>query len=155
MKEVRHHPETVRALTDAGWTPGRDTGGRVHEWVEDIKSGPDGSEYPEVPAAVLAMLREFGGLHVQVTGPGASVRKEPFVLDPREHILRPVAYARISELVESVAYPLGVVYGSLSALIGDAAGRVYILTPGGEEILGKDIYEALDSLALGIASEPL
>ncbi|MEU6715508.1 SUKH-3 domain-containing protein [Nonomuraea sp. NPDC046802] len=154
--------ETVEKLTEAGWQPGRNIGDQVDRWVEEIRAihqrrnlqaGPgfsDDLRYAEPPSAVLDMLREFGGLDVNVTGPGRTMRKHPFQLDPRIGLLSPRAYAQLSDLAGSVAFPIGILHGDGAALAGDERGRVLLIGSAGEMLVGTDIHEGLNNLVQGV-----
>ncbi|MEU7240037.1 SUKH-3 domain-containing protein [Streptomyces sparsogenes] len=155
MKRVELEPEAVRRLKNSGWEPGRNVQHLVDAWVEQLKSMPDGPQFSEPPEAVIEMLREFGGLHVRVAGPGRTMMRYPFTLDPRKGLLSPAAYAQLSQQAGSATYPLGVLYGEESAIAGDAQGRVLLITSIGPMIEGIDIHDALNHMILGVRPENL
>lgn len=71
----RFTDETEQALRDAGWTPGRTVDTR--SWRQRLEKS--GIVFHD---AAQTFLAEFGGLSVDVDGPGISCARSPFELDP-------------------------------------------------------------------------
>ncbi|MCX4546401.1 SUKH-3 domain-containing protein [Streptomyces sp. NBC_01565] len=71
----RWSPEVDEVLEASGWTPGRKVAtARWRSMFETV----DLAMYD----AAEAFLQEFGGLTVNVSGPGISCARTPFELDP-------------------------------------------------------------------------
>lgn len=91
---------------------------------------------------------------VSVNGPGHTMSRHPFFLDPREGLLEPNAYDQLSLVAECTAFPIGVLYGDRASIAGDDRGRVLLIESYGEALAGIDIHDALNRLIIGIRPEP-
>lgn len=73
---ARFSSQVDEDLRAAGWKPGRavDVGG----WQRRLEA----SRLVRMHPAAARFLAEFGGLKVEIVGPGVSVARQPFELDP-------------------------------------------------------------------------
>ncbi len=74
---TRWSAETDRVLRLAGWHPGRSVS--TEEWERVLYEEDEGFEMHD---AARRFLTEFGGLEFQVKGPGRTMGRSPFRLDP-------------------------------------------------------------------------
>jgi hypothetical protein len=142
--EMRWSAETDRSLRLAGWHPGRRVS--TEEWERILK---EGDEDFVIHDAARGFLREFGGLAVDQKGPGITMARSPFRLDPTVAKWDYEIFEMLSEEAEAYLYP-----------IGDAArGNNYLgMSPSGAVYWGMDDVrllaetadEALDKLVQGI-----
>lgn len=72
---TRFSPEVEDVLRAAGWSPERRTA--VENWTTLFED-----EGIHAHQAAIDFLQEFGGLDVEIHGPGVTKAKEPFELDP-------------------------------------------------------------------------
>jgi SUKH-3 immunity protein len=126
----RFSPETIRALREAGWFPGRDLGGVVLEKNESIIQ----DQYPE---HVRRIFIEFGGL---------DFKSEIYDSYLYNELCRP----EIEKLTGRKFWPAGCtgVYGDTDSLWVDHEGQIYIAIPpwGTHGILGLNFFtEDFDS----------
>lgn len=74
---ARWSAQTDRVLREAGWYPGREVA--TDDWERALHEADEGFVVHE---AARRFLGEFGGLDVQVDGPGRTMSRSPFRLDP-------------------------------------------------------------------------
>ena len=86
-----------RALRRAGWHPGRQVGTAVWRSALDLDMHP----------AAERFLAEFGGLVLDLYGPGRTAAKEPFELDPALCAGEEGRFLDWSRLTGRSLYPLG------------------------------------------------
>ncbi len=93
-------------------------------------------------------LTEFGGLKVDVDGPGVDFAKGSFQLDPSLAIGEEDRFDVFEKRLASRLYPLGEAYGGHTFLAIDDQGSVFLLM-GDVRRIGRSIGEALEGLILG------
>ncbi|MGW0939733.1 SUKH-3 domain-containing protein [Streptomyces sp. NPDC002666] len=133
--------EVIRVLCESGWKPGRQVD--VEPWLaafeaEGIRGNP----------AVDAFLAEFGGISVDISGPGISRMREPFVLDPMLCLGEGDRFFEWGERIHRSIFPVGVHDGGRFFLGVDEYGEVYLV----EAWLASfgRLPEALANLVLGV-----
>ncbi|GLY03498.1 MULTISPECIES: SUKH-3 domain-containing protein [Actinoplanes] len=141
----RFPAEVLEILSAAGWKPGR------HVDVEPWRSGlADDFSMHDAAARFLA---EFGGLFVNIDGPGVQKAREAFELDP----MRGVGDDRLGEWSAELGrslFPVGEFsYGYPFLLAVDETGELYhvldsLATYG-------PLPRALEKLILGYRARPL
>ncbi|CAL9611208.1 hypothetical protein SUDANB58_05639 [Streptomyces sp. enrichment culture] len=135
-------PEVRGVLEASGWTPGRkvDTG-RWRSMFESVGLA--------MHDAAESFLQEFGGLTVNVSGPGVSCARTPFALDPE------LAWGeddRFAEWGESIGYrpfPLGELDNGRFFLVIDEVGVIYLVETWVADF--GPMPQALENLVLGVA----
>ncbi|MFF0298536.1 SUKH-3 domain-containing protein [Kitasatospora sp. NPDC004614] len=137
----RWSDEVTRVLTASGWTPGRavETG----RWRELFEPGG-----VELHAAAEAFLREFGGLTVDIDGPGITCARTPFELDPELAVGEEDRYLELGEDVGRRIFPLGELDHGRFFLGIDETGEVY-LVEGALASFGP-MPQAMEHLILGV-----
>lgn len=99
---TRWSAETDRALRLAGWHPGRSVS--TEEWERVLREADEGFEMHD---AARRFLTEFGGLEFRLKGPGRTMARSPFRIDP---LLAKWDFEIIdlqSEEVGTCLYPIG------------------------------------------------
>ncbi|WP_169528789.1 SUKH-3 domain-containing protein [Actinomadura rifamycini] len=135
-----------RALRRAGWRPGRKVDISAYRaWYAAEGYGPH--------AAGEAFLEEFGGLRFDWSGPGVSVARQPFFVDPART-------GGEDELIEAWAedlgkniVPLGGLEREMSTFGMDEDGLIYLFA-GFTKVKGAN-RDGLEALVLGIDGETL
>jgi hypothetical protein len=144
-------PRAVAAtLIDAGWDPRRRDEERARDWGQRLAAhlSPAGNRHAFFPAA-LAVLAEFGGLRVELDGPGEDLALTGFALDPLLALHTVDTLAAFGARIGARLAPLGVEDGGVAALAVDERGGVFALDHGGEWFLGESVDAALTTLILG------
>jgi hypothetical protein len=141
---ARFSAETDRVLREAGWAPGRRVD--IQRWVV-----PLAAEGFRVQAAAEQFLSEFGGLAVNVSGPGLTAAREPFSFYPTSCSGEE---DRISEWGIDLGknfYPLGEFGQRRFLLVIDETGEIYLVM---DWVATLGVNErGLESLVRGIAAE--
>ncbi|WP_394827857.1 SUKH-3 domain-containing protein [Pendulispora albinea] len=132
-------------LMRAGWVPGRRDEARANEWAHQLDS-PGGLQIFDAARAALA---EFGGLKVDVVGPGIDFAKTSFELDPLLAIGEEDRFEDAASQLARRVYPLGDVGGGHAFLAIDDRGAVYFINESGPTLLGHTIENALAALIQG------
>jgi hypothetical protein len=136
--------ETERHMRTAGWEPSRNIADRVEHWVSELAK-TDGFEIFD---SAQQALERFGGLEVDVSGPGLNRARMSFSLDPLLAIGEGDRFAHFARRIGFALFPLGeVAHGH--AFLGIAAdGRVFIV---GDDLIevGKSMEDAIDALITG------
>ncbi|MEU3979552.1 SUKH-3 domain-containing protein [Streptomyces sp. NPDC026672] len=142
------------ALRDAGWQPGRWDIKQAEVWADTLREhvSPAGHRHAVFPAAVEAWA-EFGGLHINPTGPGRRVAPTVFHLDPLHGLHLARTLGDLGRALGTEVCPLGEETDTRALLAIDAEGRVYTLDHTGDWYLGPDIDHALATLVAG--TEPV
>lgn len=141
---ARFSCETETALREAGWTPDRQV---------DISAWVAGWEKVGVSAhnAAQSFLREFGGLSVDISGPGITATRTPFELNPEECEGEADRFLDWSEDIGHSIFPIGIVDMGRYFLGIDENSGLYILE------LWVASYgqmpEAMDHLITGVRPE--
>lgn len=103
--------------------------------------------------AAEEFLQEFGGLRVDISGPGITCAREPFELDPELAIGEEERFAEISESFNRTFFPVGELGQGEFFLAIDEEGVVYLL---GARVLRLGAGDlALEHLVTGVAPERL
>ncbi|MFF5934254.1 SUKH-3 domain-containing protein [Streptomyces sp. NPDC012508] len=144
VTESRFSDETQSALRSAGWFPGREV---------DVTSWRTSLQGFHMHAAAERFLREFGGLHVRVSGPGENHRRTPFEIDPELAIGEEDRWMHLSEMFGRSFFPIGGEdFGEF--LLGiDERGEIHFLMNWAIS-LGRGDY-ALENLIRGLSRERL
>ena len=121
---------------------------RVAERIEQVlAAGGVEHRHAVFPAAVEALEQYLGAdSAVQVTG--ASVRTDPFHIDPVRAADTADTLARVAKRVDAPLFPLGT-GGYEGFLAIDPGRRVFLIDGSGEWSLGTGLPAALDTLLLG------
>ncbi|MCM2427774.1 SUKH-3 domain-containing protein [Streptomyces sp. RKAG337] len=141
---TRWSAETDRVLRLAGWYPGRSV--PTADWERILHEADEDFEMHE---AARRFLTEFGGLAINVNGPGRAAGRSPFGLDPLVATWDYEIFDVLSEEAGTYLYP-----------IGDASrGNFYLgMAADGAVYAGKDNVSlladtpdgALENLIVGI-----
>jgi hypothetical protein len=99
-------------------------------------------------AAAASALEEFGGLRVDVDGPGVECARGGFNLDPTLALGEEVRFSGRGDRDSPSLFPLGEAHDGHAFLGIDANGWVYVV---GDQIalLRKGVRSALDALLQG------
>lgn len=134
-------PETQAVLEEAGWTPDRhvDISAWVAQWEKARITAHDTAQ---------RFLREFGGLSIDISGPGISVARAPFKLDPSECIGEDDRYLEWSEELDRSIFPIGILDMGRFYLGIDEYNEIYLI----EMWVGSygRMPEAMDNLITGV-----
>ncbi|WP_344641634.1 SUKH-3 domain-containing protein [Kitasatospora cystarginea] len=138
--------ETERVLRSAGWEPDRTVDTSL--WRQRLEESGF-----RMHDAAERFLSEFGGLTVEISGPGVSRARVPFELDP---MLADGEEDRFSEWSESIGeslFPLGELDRGRFFLGISESGKVYLVA----DWLASfgPSREALERLVRGIAPDEL
>ncbi len=136
--------EVERVLRAAGWQPGRQVD--TTAWRQDLeKSGfrmHDGAE---------RFLAEFGGLKVDVRGPGVSVARVPFEFDPMLADGEDDRFAEWGDDIGQALFPIGALDQGQFFLGISASGEVYLVA---DWLASFGVgTQALERLILGIKAD--
>ncbi|MGW1169637.1 SUKH-3 domain-containing protein [Streptomyces sp. NPDC001153] len=135
-------PEVDEVLKASGWTPGRkvDTA-RWRSMFEAVAlSMHDAAE---------AFLQEFGGLTVNVSGPGISCARTPFELDPELAWGEDDRFTEWGEAIGRRLYPLGELDHGRFFLGIDEVGVIYLVATWVASF--GPMPHAMENLVLGVA----
>ncbi|MFJ9940525.1 SUKH-3 domain-containing protein [Streptomyces erythrochromogenes] len=138
----RFSSETDRALREAGWFPGRQVD--IESWRSSMRGFP-------MHAAAEEFLREFGGIYIQVSGPGVNCMRTPFEIDPELALGEEDRFMELSHRFGCALFPIGAKEASEFFLSIDEDGTVFavmnwLFSLGREEM-------ALQHLVTGVAGE--
>ena len=132
-----------QTLTSAGWHPERSLEQELRIWGDTlVRNG----RFELFPSARDALCR-FGGLAIDVRGPGIDRAREPFVLDPTRAIDAECLFQQYSKLLKTRLFPLGESGDQAFIAIADT-GKVYLLFEG-SLLIGDSIERALSNLIEG------
>ncbi|MDJ0340360.1 SUKH-3 domain-containing protein [Streptomyces sp. H10-C2] len=141
---TRWSAETDRVLRMAGWRPGRSVS--TEEWERVLHESDEDFTIHE---AARRFLTEFGGLEINQKGPGRTMHRSPFRLDP---LVAKWDFELIdlqSEEVGTYLYPLGDSSNGNFYLTMAANGAVYMGLDY-VNLLADTADEALEKLIVGI-----
>ncbi|MES9508503.1 SUKH-3 domain-containing protein [Streptomyces sp. NPDC000609] len=138
----RFSREVEDALRCADWVPNRRV--CLDRWKASL------SEFTW-HAAAEEFLREFGGIRVDISGPGITCAREPFEFDPELAIGEGERFAELSELFGRKFFPLGEVGQGEFFLAIDEEGAIYLLGAWALRHGAGDL--ALKHLVTGVAPE--
>ncbi|MFJ8045450.1 SUKH-3 domain-containing protein [Kitasatospora sp. NPDC096147] len=135
-------PEVTEVLEASGWRPGRrvDTS-RWRSAFEAVGLG--------MHDAADAFLGEFGGLTVDIGGPGVNRARTPFELDPELAWGEEDRFAEWSEVIGRHLYPIGELDHGRFFLGIDDLGVIWLVANWIAEF--GPAPQAVESLVLGIA----
>lgn len=138
--------ETDRILRAAGWYPGRNVD--TSRWFDLLAD--DGFSLHRAGRSFLA---RFGGLSVDVRGPGISRARTPFELDPILCLGESDRFQDWGETLGIQLTPIGELDRGRYFLAIDANGLVYIVA----DWIGRlgPESEAFERLCRGIAADPV
>ncbi|MBP2326260.1 hypothetical protein JOF56_006645 [Kibdelosporangium banguiense] len=139
----RWSAETDKVLRDAGWRPGRKVS--TVEWERTLA---DHGGFRIHPAA-REFLAEFGGLEVGARGPGRTMAKLAFRLDPVAAEWDDEIFEVLSDEAGTYLFPIGEADRRNSYLGMAADGKVYIGMDT-VSLFAADAEEALEKLVEGI-----
>lgn len=132
----------LAVLAKSGWHPEHDASDRLDEWARRL-----GNDFTVFPAA-REVLRRFGGILVEQSGPGEELSRESFCFDPSLAVGEGPRFKEFSALVGSSLFPLGEYANGHSFLAVDEGGRVFALMDD-LWIVGPDIITAIENLVFG------
>ncbi|MEV5881011.1 SUKH-3 domain-containing protein [Streptomyces sp. NPDC052101] len=134
--------EVREVLEASGWTPGRkvDTGRWRSMFITVGLAMHDAAE---------AFLQEFGGLTVNVSGPGISCARTPFALDPELAWGEDDRFVQWGESIGHRLFPLGELDHGRFFLGINEVGVIYLV----ETFVASfgPMPQALENLVLGVA----
>ncbi|WP_084729867.1 SUKH-3 domain-containing protein [Streptacidiphilus neutrinimicus] len=113
-----------RTLREAGWHPGRSV--PVDGWRETLER----SDLIRMHCAAERFLTEFGGLEVQISGPGINVAPTPFHFKPDYCIGEEDRFAGWSETLGRDLFPIGELDGAGSFWASTRPARSISSRPG-------------------------
>ena len=118
MPELSSESQIV--LSESGWVPGRQVD--TSAWLGPLETA--GAFAHEVARRFLA---EFGGLVVDISGPGIDRAREPFELDPLLCAGEEDRFLEWSEEIGRLLFPIGVLDGGRYFLGIDENGEIYLI----------------------------
>ncbi|MGW5353621.1 SUKH-3 domain-containing protein [Streptomyces sp. NPDC004031] len=136
---MRFSREVHEVLTRAGWFPARQ--------AEVDLSGEGLSGFAWHQAARL-FLAEFGGISVEIEGPGVNVAREPFLFDPEVAVGEEDRFEVASERFGRALCPVGEIGRGEFFLAIDEDAVMYLLARDAFSLGPVD--EALEKLVLGV-----
>ncbi|MEC3952999.1 SUKH-3 domain-containing protein [Nocardia sp. CDC153] len=146
MAVAQFMDETERVLRASGWWPGRQVD--TNAWRERLeRSGFKWS------AAADRFLEEFGGLKVDISGPGITSAREPFELDPTLADGEDDRFAEWSEVIREPIAPVGELDSGRYLLGVSMSGDLYLVADWLASF-GRT-PQALESLILGKSPVPV
>jgi hypothetical protein len=145
--EERFPPDVRKVLTDAGWHPGRDVSARIRLWLKRVYAEHPGAEerLPIFPAAMDA-LTEFGGLKFNRKG-----RPDGFRVELWPDVGRVVVdlYTEFGSALGVPVFPFAYYEDGPSDAVVDERGRVFLLHPASDYLVGRTVDEAIIGFARG------
>ncbi|QDY76760.1 SUKH-3 domain-containing protein [Streptomyces qinzhouensis] len=133
--------EVDRVLREAGWTPGRQV--NAEPWLAAFEA--EGLLRNPV---VSAFLTEFGGLAVNISGPGISRAREPFEFNPMLCLGEGDRFLEWGEEIKKSIFPVGVHDEGRFFLGVDERGELYLVETWVASF-GR-MPEAMSNLILGV-----
>jgi hypothetical protein len=140
--EARWSAEADRVLRLAGWYPGRSV--PTEQWERTLYQEDEGFVIHE---AARRFLAEFGGLEINQKGPGRTMARSPFRLDPLLAKWDYEIFEVLSEEAETYLYPIGDLSRGNFYLGMAANGAVFV---GMDSLVADTADEALDKLIRGV-----
>ncbi|MFE0520791.1 SUKH-3 domain-containing protein [Streptomyces sp. NPDC058954] len=133
--------EVEQVLRESGWAPGRLV--EAEPWLTAFEA-----EGLQRHAMVSAFLAEFGGIAVNISGPGISRAREPFEFDPMLCLGEGDRFLEWGEEIERSIFPVGVHDEGRFFLGIDELGELYLV----ETWLASfgRMPEAMSNLILGV-----
>lgn len=140
-------PEIETVLMRAGWDPGRDRSTEITAWLGQL------SEAFPIVGSALDVLGRFGGLDVELSGPGEEWSRQSFRIDPALALGEDDRFADFSAMLGVRLFPLGEVGNQAFLALGED-GRVYALMLDLWWV-GDSIDEAVERLVRGLSGRLL
>lgn len=141
---TRFSAETEKVLRSAGWRQGRVVS--TAEWRDRFETR--GLAMHE---AADRFLSEFGGISVEISGPGVTSAREPFEFDPALAYGEEELFSEWAEEIGSVLFPIGELNHGQFFLAIDENSVVYLVSDWLAHF--GEMPAALDNLVLGFAPE--
>ncbi len=141
---MRWSREADWILRTSGWLPGRTV--PTADWKRVLRESDEGFKMHE---AARRFLTEFGGLDIRQQGPGRTMARSPFRLDPLVARWDFEIFEVLSEEVGTSLYPVGHAFRGNHYLGMAESGALYAGMDSAE-LLADDADEALDKLIRGI-----
>jgi hypothetical protein len=138
----RFSRETERELRSAGWVPGRQID--ISKWVDLLTA-----EGYRVHSAAERFLSEFGGIAINVSGPGLTMAREPFSLYPTSCSGEADRILDWSSVLGKNFFPIGEYGPRRFFLVIDEAAEVYLMMDWVAALGAGD--RALENLVRGVA----
>lgn len=113
-------PESRTVLRDAGWHVGRQVD--TSSWVAALEAAGVVAH-----DAARAFLAEFGGLAVDISGPGVNRAREPFELDPLLCSGEEDRFLEWGEEIGKSLFPIGVLDMGRYFLGIDEQSEIYLI----------------------------
>jgi len=133
--------EVDRVLREAGWTPDRKIDAEL--WLTAFEA-----EGLHRHSIAVGFLGEFGGLAVNISGPGISRAREPFEFDPMLCLGEGDRFLEWGQELNRSIFPVGVHDGGRFFLGIDEHGEIY-LVEAWVASFGR-MPEAMENLILGV-----
>lgn len=135
--------ETIRVLKEAGWREDyRLPSNQLIAWRNDLLEFPFHQKAKEA-------LTVFGGLEVNIDGPGETMARQAFRVDPVRASGEHELFRLESERIGKPLYPLGDAEGGAYFLAIADDGSVYALGFDCIDLIGSTVEQAVESLVLG------
>jgi hypothetical protein len=112
--------DTERDLRRAGWTPGRRVD--VERWALALAD-----EGLQMHAAAAGLLSEFGGLSVDISGPGIDCARQPFSFFPTSCSGEGDRISEWGTELRRHFYPLGETNRREFLIVIDEVGEIYLM----------------------------
>ncbi|MFF9065999.1 SUKH-3 domain-containing protein [Streptomyces sp. NPDC014891] len=143
--------EVEAALTEAGWTRGRDIGGQLPELLGVVTERFAEEGHPvEAFTAARDFVREFGGIRLVIPG------TPPDAVGFTPHWIYEESAEDVAELAANVGkklFPVGYESFDGSMVLIDETGRFFLMHHTGPYFLGANTYEAISCLLRGPQQE--
>ncbi|MGW2303502.1 SUKH-3 domain-containing protein [Streptomyces sp. NPDC001809] len=143
--------EVEAALTEAGWTRGRDIGEQLPELLGVVTERFAEEGHPvEVFTAARDFVREFGGIRLVIPG------TPPDAVGFTPHWIYEESAEDVAELAANVGkklFPVGYESFDGSMVLIDETGRFFLMHHTGPYFLGANTYEAVSCLLRGPQQE--
>jgi hypothetical protein len=151
----RFVPEVEQALRDAGWYEGRCLSDEeIARWCAFNRE--NGAGYYRIFPAALTVLREFGGVFVELDKPGVTCYRNSFLLNPFAAVgLHESLLQKVEWFLGEPLFPLGVTGESQDDILAlSNSGKLYCFGIDGSPFLkGNTFDEALHNLIVGIMAQ--
>ncbi|MET8283564.1 SUKH-3 domain-containing protein [Micromonospora sp. NPDC005174] len=139
MSVVEYAPDVEVVLRRSGWFPNRSVE------ISGYKDRLPGFLWHE---AAERFLEEFGGIRVDLQGPGRSVAKEPFEIDPELAVGEEGRFEELSQKFDRQLFPVGEFGQGEHFLAVDQESILYLV---GSSVFQLGVSnEGIGKLVLGI-----
>ncbi|MFE2555943.1 SUKH-3 domain-containing protein [Streptomyces sp. NPDC059352] len=139
--------EVEAALTEAGWSPGRDIGERLPGLLRFVTERFADEGHPVEPfRAARDFVREFGGLRLVIPG------TPPDAIGLTPHWIYEESAEDVAELAANLGrrlFPVGYEEFDGGMVLVDETGRFFLLHHTGPYCVGQNPYEAIGGLLRG------